>query len=195
MKKSLTFISIFLICNAGSSQTYDSMANVYFQNDSTLINFTDSLGQKQGFWVEYKTYRLIESSHTIFDARNTRAYKLAQGSYKNNKKSGLWEYFKGPECAINTYKTENYFEDRSIEEWKNDFTTYTYFSSDSNHVSSTVFYERDTIFIHCENKLHCVATVNGKELKVFEYADLDYEQFRIYLGVYARELLWIKEGE
>lgn len=195
MKKSLTFISIFFICNAGFSQTYDSIANVYFQNDSTPINFTDSLGQKQGFWVDYKTYKLIEYSHNKFDARNTRAYKLAQGYYKNDEKSGHWEYFQVPAQYTDAIKTENYHEDGSIEEWKNEFTTFTYFSKDSTLVYSKVIYNRDTIFINCKNKTTCVASVNRKELLRFEFADLDYEQTRIYLGIYARQTLWLKKEE
>jgi len=117
MKTCLIFIFSIFTCKVGFLQSYDSVANYHYKNGEPLINCTDSNGQKQEFWIDYKIFQLIKvQDNYLMQGYFTSIYKVAQGSYKNNKKSGIWEYYKGPECAINTYKTENYYDDGSVEE-------------------------------------------------------------------------------
>jgi hypothetical protein len=194
MKLLLNSIFILFLSSAGMSQTYDSIANLYYKIDNQFVNFTDSLGQKQGLWIEYRIVRLLNfDSYHSNPQYSTSIRKLGQGYYKNNKKSGLWEYYRDHRCIHETIATENYFEDGKVEEWIYEFTIVNNYSVDSNYVNSEVYFKRDTILINCENKLTCLATVHGKELLKFDYTYLDYEQFRMYLGEYQRAILKLRE--
>ena len=109
MKKYFIYIFILIYPCIGFSQSYDSIANLHYKIGENPVNFTDSLGLKQGIWIEYRIFKRIEIEYSDGNQQYyTSIRKLGQGYYKNNKKSGSLEYYRY--YLYENIGTENYFD-------------------------------------------------------------------------------------
>jgi len=81
----LTFPEVVVDYSLGSALIEDSLGNTWCVNLSK--NQSDSLGRKQGVWVDYfMDYSDQESGFSI-------GQKLAEGTYLDDKKHGIWTFF------------------------------------------------------------------------------------------------------
>lgn len=184
------------ICLIGRSQTYDTIASNHFSKGK-IINKIDSLGQKQGEWICYQMYIFpkITEHYNNSTETDTSFKKLSQGSYLNDKKIGIWAYFHDDGCSSRTIKKEEYFPNGTVQETNYDLFAITDFAPDSSIVHSSMIVNKDTINIECQNKKNCIVKFKENELYTFELKHLEFEQFRIYLGAFAREIIDIKNND
>lgn len=177
---------LFLSLNFGYSQTYDSIATKYYGNGDQL-NQIDSLGNRQGLWINYSMFIYPKDSAISTVKPDTGFKKISRGSYLNDQRIGLWEFYDDHGCTRTTKRIIKYSKDGSVEETKYWRSTITRYSPDSSLVTSTVNFNEQIMIVNCHKKTECIATYKGKELKRFDYRYLDAIQFGFATGMYSRE--------
>jgi hypothetical protein len=187
---------LFLTCltNMVCGQTYDNIATQHFGKGKVELNFTDSLGFKQGIWINYKLIINKYNSELLrTEVTDTSLIKTSSGEYKNNKKIGKWEYYDTECYGCGVEKIETHNPDGTVEEIKYSRLCKTIYNADSSIVQSIVFsIEKDTVSINCIDK-NCVAKYKSHILKEFPLKQLDIEQWAISYGNFSREIRLLKE--
>jgi hypothetical protein len=192
--KALLIILLFILLRTSSlhGQTYDKIAT-YRYSKGEPINKIDSIGQKQGLWLNYEMFFNSPCSALSSKQSDTCFRQLSRGHYFNNKKIGRWEYYNDGGCYFSLERTETFNPDGSMVEIK--FLNYvvTEYSPDSSLVTSTIRTASDTISVTCQDRRFCIASVHGIEFKQFDFEYLDYEQSKISSDEYRREILLLKD--
>ncbi len=147
MKILLTTIILIFWINFIQGQSFDSIATHHYGNGKEILNQTDSLGRKQGLWVYYKMFFDTKCSALSTLNSYTCFKQLSKGYYKDDKKTGKWEYYTDGGCYFSINRIEFYSNDGSVKEIKYEESTTTLYSSDSSLVTSTVIFNTDTFQI------------------------------------------------
>lgn len=190
INKTLILITIFcldiLFCFA---QRYDTIATRHFAYNDSILNYSDSLGQKQGLWVHYNLLFNQWCSPLSKGPSDTCFRQISKGHYQDNKKVNTWRYFRDEGCYRITEREEIYKSDGSITEIKNNETTVSNFNKDSSIVlCKAIVGKTDTISIKCLNKNNCIAKFKDETLETFPFSSLDNRLLGITNGLYDRKI-------
>jgi hypothetical protein len=189
----IILLFVFLRTNSLHGQTYDKVAtNRYSKGEP--INKTDSLGQKQGLWINYDMFFNSICSALSTGQSDTCFRRISSGQYFDNKKIGEWKYYDDGGCYILVKRTVTFNPDRSMVEINLRNYVVTSYSADSTLVTSVITAPSDTVSIACKDQKFCITSAHNIELKKFDYKYLDYEQLRISSDAYRREILLLKDN-
>jgi hypothetical protein len=191
----VVFILAFFLCSKSYCQSCDTI-------NGAVVNYIDYYGMKQGNWVEwfykwelepyYQTEKGFCNNRSQIKVR-TRVKN--SGDYRDNVKTGLWEYFYDGGDTYGLNRTELY-QDSLLTVKSHNFLSTTTYNSDSTLVESTVMaLDKDSIRVLCVEK-SCIANYAGVELARFTLSKLDFEQYTLALGIkYQREIMVIKDKQ
>jgi len=194
MKITLTLIFL-LFTSITYGQVYDKIATHHY-GSGEITNRIDSLGRKQGFWVNYTMFFNSTCSDLSTEESDTCFQRFSSGQYINDNKIGRWNYYQDAGCFIDFDRIEIYNEDGSVMETNCKYRNCTtYYSPDSSNVTSVIIISNDTINIKCKDKKTCIATIDNKELIKFDFDRLDFEKFRFSLDIFCREILLLKNNK
>ncbi len=190
INKTIILITIFCLdiffCSA---QRYDTIATRHFANNDSILNYSDSLGQKQGLWVHYNLLFNQWCSPLSNGPSDTCFRQISKGYYQDNKKVNTWRYFRDEGCYRTTEREEIYKSDGSVTELKNNETSVSNFNKDSSIVlCKAIVGKTDTISIKCLNKNNCIAKFKDETLETFPFSSLDNRLLGISNGLYDRKI-------
>ncbi len=165
------------------------------------MNYTDALNRKQGFWIDYKVHEYSDTDKLGGIHRSKSVDLYSYGHYRNNIKTGKWEYIDQSEGdAIYHVKTEEYFSDGSLKVYYDGYSGYhviVIYNPTKTRITNIIY--GDTIIVTCpKNKSQQIA--NGKViyknqiLKTFKYNDFENEELSVQNNFYSREIKRIKAG-
>jgi hypothetical protein len=184
---------LFILCLFFSLSLFGQVCDTV---NGDLINCVDSNGLRQGFW-ELKRENTLFSSYTglgskegCLYSKNAEYFLLARGEYKDDKKTGSWEYYFGNKVAI-LERRVSYNKDGSVVE--NNFRERykIKISSDTAKISGEFYHDLDTLTISCQNRVCSIMLPDGQEVLSFGFTNMDkfeYEFYRLRIGVYDRQI-------
>jgi hypothetical protein len=187
--KTLLTILLFLTSIISYGQSCDTI-------NGKVVNCIDSNGLKQGFWENglytfQGQYGFSEQGFCQGETLRTRVMVVASGSYRNNKKVGVWQYFANHGHGSITEMQITYHENGATTEYNYIENYELDISSDSTSVSGRIYYMRDTINISCYNNKGLFKLYPDKVICVFDCPDFDtfdYEFSRLKYGKYDQEI-------
>lgn len=146
--KNILFLVFFFLQTIIYCQSIDSLF-IKSQITSSSEEGYDSLGNKQGFWIEkiyYGEYLLFyEDSIEAFDA-------TAYGFYKNDKKAGFWDIYTTNKNEERSLIAQIYYENDTmlyqftyIDSKIHQYTQLGYVNRQYNTGASGVIYAKDRI--------------------------------------------------
>ena len=193
--KILPTILILLVSTYASSQSCDTLKFTFslLPIDIPEWNCIDSLGRKQNWWINFRTREfekkslLVGQPNKIGEVVDNYSY----GKYYNDKRIGKWEYIHNGGCYVIVTKTENYFDDGSIEVVYNEGKEKVNYNADSSLIKCVLEFNTDSIIIICdENDLpvDCRAIYQGRVFKQFSRHYLEFEMERVKIEILEREL-------
>jgi len=182
-------IFIWLISAYSTGQSCDTI-------NGRIMNCTDSLGLKQGYW-ELRNKVVLGHGYSGYGSKggcqyyeHAEYYLRANGAYLNSKEIGSWGYYSGDHGErlekeitywLNGSKLErNYYPNYSIK-----------INSDSNLIQGQYFHHFDTIKIKCENNRCAFQLSFNKEITNFgfeKFEDLEFELFQLAFGHYEKSI-------
>lgn len=179
---------MFLAYIVGTSQSYDSLATVYWGDDTLKINQKDSLGREHGNWIYYKKF----NHPTEIDFRLN---KLSYGKYTDGVKIGLWTYVNDARCYVEIIKTERYKSDGSYVQTGNEGRSFSYYSPQNKLLKVELYrvpeLENDSVIVYCK-KESCQSYFNGVEFNRFSIGEVHWQIDLFMIGEYSKELKIIK---
>jgi hypothetical protein len=132
------------------------------------LNLIDSLGQKQGYWIEKDTkiklvrFEINSSEIYLDEITEYRLFKMAEGNYLNDQKVGQWYFY--PTC------TSHFVHLKEIK-----LGTLPVGSKDTSMIVGEIYQNGDTLFFNCSNNNCIVKTLNNIEIVSFPQKTLDKE--------------------
>lgn len=194
MKYLVALILVFSY-NISFSQSFETTNGV-------RVNYTDSLGLKQGYWKEKKKYstkgliieeRRIEQKLGLDSVYHT----VAEGSYIDQKKVGVWKDYGDNWHLISVVREIVYLENGSIVEKNFIENSKIKYSADTSKVNGYLVLKGDSLQLTCK-KQKCTFTVdNGNEFHAFDFNnkyDFFLELVRLKNGMYDRRIEEIKSN-
>src|SRR6056297_3368169 len=178
-----TFILIFSIAllqaHGQSCETFErDLFHVLPEQFPDTINCVDSIGRKQGWWLNYKVkYNPVDRPDEL--AKGDYVERYSYGQFKNNRKVGTWQTVENVHLIYES-RVDSFFysNDSTIHITYNSYSGFhkieTHFNSDSTIISYTHFLPqvKNPIEIECNKNLtsenQCHLTF-GEHEKVFPF--------------------------
>lgn len=200
--KLLFSLSIFILISfKGYSQHCDTIPKQLYSlanSLSTKVNCVDSLGRKQGWWIEY-TISKFEYKDEFGKLKVGSAIKYySYGQYFNNKKVDKWSSytFEGDQVSVETI---DFRRDGAIIVKR--IGSVTEYNSDSSIIKSAIFISpNDTAYINCNKKnlrniKNCRLTYNDEVINTFSSDQFNIEKFKVEINTYKRQIEKIRNSK
>ncbi len=198
MKKALVLVCSLLFYSTTFAQQCETYAKELFhmlpKDFPKTINCTDSNNQKQGWWIEYRTYpNPVRASHFCSNKNYVDAYNY--GEYKNGVKIGDWKRVSNVH-SIYVADIENYHLGKdttlitSYNPLRGNVEWTKYYNADSSIICFTKYLNKEGRQIQLKynrkltnNSLY-VAEYKGHILRKFELHTIDavFDQIGLLVG-------------
>ncbi|MEO8146230.1 MAG: hypothetical protein ABI723_01270 [Bacteroidia bacterium] len=161
---------------------FESYGQLY--TEKKAANSYDSLGIKQGFWIErtlkvklhYYFYTVTNSAQELTQATQFRYFRISEGEYNDGKRVGTWLDYSDCMNYFDLTESEQHIDDKNIE----------IDTSKASKLDGQIFLTLDTINVNCIQGNCVFTTSNNQEFKRFTREKLDTELLNLATCKYDR---------
>lgn len=145
------------------------------------MNCVDKNSLKQGYWYEYHILKILTTDSFnrnpeaigFHNERGLVYTPVAEGYYKDNRKTGNWTYYEGFYNDPSAHEKTVIFTDSGFRYEIDTFYHYSFkVADDTSYLTGQLFLKKDTITVTCKNRMCNLFDPFSRKTEKFKHAAL-----------------------